>query len=54
MVVSQKEPVLVVLQLSGGNDYLNTVVPYADPSYYDNRHQLRVSETVFLLAKIKF
>jgi uncharacterized protein (DUF1501 family) len=25
--------VLVVLQLSGGNDGLNTVVPYADPAY---------------------
>ena len=26
--------VLVVLQLAGGNDGLNTVVPYTDPSYY--------------------
>jgi len=24
-----KDPVLVVLQLSGGNDYMNTVIPYA-------------------------
>ena len=23
-------PVLVVLQLTGGNDYLNTVVPYSN------------------------
>jgi uncharacterized protein (DUF1501 family) len=23
-----KDPVLVVLQLTGGNDYLNTVIPY--------------------------
>jgi len=29
--------VLVVLQLGGGNDGLNTVVPYADPAYHDAR-----------------
>lgn len=28
---------LVVVQLSGGNDYLNTVVPYQDGLYYDFR-----------------
>ena len=32
-----KERTLVVLQLSGGNDYLNTVVPYTNGLYYDNR-----------------
>lgn len=39
-----KEPVLVVLQLTGGNDYLNTVIPYSNPLYYDNRPVLRVEE----------
>ena len=28
---------VVVLQLSGGNDALNTVIPYNDGQYYDNR-----------------
>ena len=28
---------LVVLQLSGGNDYLNTLVPYENGLYYDSR-----------------
>jgi uncharacterized protein (DUF1501 family) len=28
---------LVVLQLAGGNDYLNTIVPYENGLYYDNR-----------------
>ena len=37
-------PVLVVLQLTGGNDYLNTVVPYSNPLYYDNRASLGIAE----------
>ena len=32
--------ILVVVQLSGGNDGLNTVVPYADPLYRQLRPQL--------------
>jgi uncharacterized protein (DUF1501 family) len=34
--------VLVVVQLSGGNDGLNTVVPYADPAYYALRPTLAI------------
>ena len=33
---------LVVLQLVGANDPLNTVVPYSDPLYYDNRPTVSV------------
>jgi uncharacterized protein (DUF1501 family) len=36
------ENVLVVVQLSGGNDGLNTVIPYADPAYNRNRIALRI------------
>jgi len=35
--------VLVILQLGGGNDGLNTVVPYADASYHDARPSLGVT-----------
>jgi uncharacterized protein (DUF1501 family) len=41
---TQKDPVIVVLQLSGGNDYLNTVVPYEDPLYRDYRPVVNVAE----------
>jgi uncharacterized protein (DUF1501 family) len=44
MTSTKKDPVLVVLQLSGGNDALNTVVPYGDPLYRDNRPSVRVPE----------
>ena len=39
-----KDPVLVVLQLSGGNDFMNTVVPYSDPFYYDFRKTVGIPE----------
>ena len=37
MTSTKKDPVLIVLQLSGGNDFLNTVVPFGDSYYYDHR-----------------
>ena len=44
MTASKKDPVLVVLQLTGGNDYLNTVIPYSNPLYRDNRPVVNVPE----------
>ena len=49
-------PVLVVVRLTGGNDGLNTVIPYADDNYYrlrptlaiDRSHVLPISETLGL------
>ena len=35
---------LVVVQLSGGNDYLNCVVPYSDSRYIDSRPNVRMTE----------
>ncbi len=48
MTTNKKDPVLVVLQLSGGNDYLNTVIPYMDPLYQDNRPAVRIPEEQIL------
>ena len=42
MTSASQDPVLVVLQLTGGNDYMNTVVPYGNPLYYDNRPSVNV------------
>jgi uncharacterized protein (DUF1501 family) len=39
---------LVVVQLSGGNDYLNTVVPYADGRYYDFRPHVALRDDAVL------
>lgn len=44
MTSIRKDPVLVIVQLSGGNDALNTIVPYGNPLYADNRPSVRVSE----------
>ncbi len=37
MAVSAKAPVLVVVQLTGGNDFMNTIIPYTNGVYYDSR-----------------
>src|SRR6201988_4923837 len=34
--------ILVVLELSGGNDGLNTLVPYGDDAYYRHRPKLGI------------
>ena len=44
MVSTKKDPVLVALSLSGGNDVLNTVIPYANPLYRDYRPNLGIPE----------
>jgi uncharacterized protein (DUF1501 family) len=48
MAMTQKDPVLVVLQLTGGNDYLNTVIPYNDPLYRDNRKAVGIGDNEVL------
>src|SRR6516225_1249932 len=44
MTTSEKPPILVVLQLTGGNDALNTIVPYGEGLYYDNRRTVRIPQ----------
>ena len=44
MTTTSKPPVLVVLQLTGGNDYFNSVIPYNDSNYYDSRPSLQIAQ----------
>jgi len=44
VTTTKKDPVLVVVQLTGGNDYMNTVIPYADPLYRDFRPNLGIAD----------
>ena len=39
---------LVIIQLSGGNDGLNTIVPYTNDIYYNNRPALAISKSNIL------
>ena len=42
------ERIMVVVELSGGNDGLNTVVPYGDDEYYRVRPNLGIPESELL------
>src|SRR3954451_3179626 len=42
--IRSKDPVLVVVQLSGGNDFMNTLIPFTNGVYYDNRPLVHIPE----------
>ncbi len=42
MTSTKKDPVVVVLQLTGANDPLNTIIPYTNPYYRDNRPKVGI------------
>ena len=44
MAVSKKDPVLVVVELKGGNDFMNTIIPYTEGVYYDSRPVVGLKE----------
>nr|MCS5667234.1 hypothetical protein [Dehalococcoidia bacterium] len=44
MTSNKREKSLIVIQLSGGNDYLNTVVPYGNGMYYDSRSKVNIPQ----------
>ena len=53
-VEKHPERILVVIELSGGNDGLNTVVPYADPAYHQARPNLGIPERDLIKVSDRF
>ena len=43
-----KDTILVVVELTGGNDGINTVIPYADDLYHKARPTLRLNKNQVL------
>ena len=43
MTTNKKDPVLVILQMTGAYDALNTFIPYSDPHYADYRPELGIA-----------
>ena len=54
--IPSKDPVIVVVQLSGGNDYMNTVVPHSNSLYRDYRPSVNINEAdvIELTSEIGF
>jgi len=44
MASTKKDPVVVVLQLTGANDILNTIIPYNTGEYWDNRPNVNIPQ----------
>lgn len=48
ITVSAKDKILIVIQLTGGNDGLNTVVPYENDLYYNARPKISIKKNEVL------
>jgi len=44
MAGNGKSPILVVVQVTGGNDFMNTIIPYTNDIYFDSRPVVRISQ----------
>ncbi len=44
MTSTKKDPVVVILQLTGAHDYLNTIIPYTSGEYRDNRPKVNIPQ----------
>ena len=53
MTSNKKDPVLVVLQMTGAYDALNTFIPYSDPHYEDYRPVVKIGQEEVLAVDDK-
>ena len=44
MATKSKDKTLVVVQMTGGNDFMNTIVPFTNAHYYDARKKIVMSQ----------
>ena len=44
MATKSKDKTLVVVQMTGGNDFMNTIVPFTNDHYYDARKKIVLSQ----------
>ncbi len=43
-IINKNNKILIVVQLSGGNDGLNTIIPYRNDLYYKNRQDIGINK----------
>ncbi|MGA0845657.1 MAG: DUF1501 domain-containing protein [Luteolibacter sp.] len=48
LATGRDHPILVIVQLAGGNDGINTVIPYAESNYHRSRPDIRLKENQVL------
>src|SRR5271154_3764059 len=47
-MTGRDHPILVVIQLAGGNDGLNTIIPFQDDLYFSARPKLAIAKSQVL------